>query len=305
MIGWVEVKWIVSIGAVFALCTSLLGAMFPLPRILYAMSSDGIIFATLKRIHPKTKTPLLATMLSGLIAAVMAMMFNLQQLIDMMSIGTLLAYTIVAICVLVLRFRCDAVTSSKPHSVTYGNVLRQLFNIDGETTPSRLSSTVCDVAVVLFCLCTIPVCILLDTFYGGASTTQIVWLTVSVCVLVIIVSIVARQPRNSMKLNFNVPFVPTLPFVSIFMNLYLMFQLDFHTWIRFGVWIIIGYIIYFGYGIRHSVERTQTNRACDDEQTKNTPAAFNGRSMNSVDDLRHANMDFVTVSTIALNEKFQ
>lgn len=37
VIGWTAIKWIVSIGAIFALCTSLLGALFPLPRVLYAM----------------------------------------------------------------------------------------------------------------------------------------------------------------------------------------------------------------------------------------------------------------------------
>lgn len=224
----------------------------------------------------------------------------------MMSIGTLLAYTIVAICVLVLRFRGDEITISKPHSVSgYGQVLRQLYNIDFVSTPSRLTALICDMSVVLFCLCCIPVCILLDTLTTDASTTHIGFLAASILVLFIIVSIVARQPRSDTELNFKVPFVPLLPFFSIFMNLYLMFQLDIHTWIRFGVWIIIGYIIYFCYGIRHSVERHQTTGTIDAEHSKNTPAAFNGHTMNSIDDLRNANMDFVTISTIALNEKQQ
>ena len=42
--------------------------MFPLPRILYAMANDGLLFRSLARIHPRTKTPLLATFLSGLLA---------------------------------------------------------------------------------------------------------------------------------------------------------------------------------------------------------------------------------------------
>uniref|UniRef100_T1GGE6 Cationic amino acid transporter C-terminal domain-containing protein n=1 Tax=Megaselia scalaris TaxID=36166 RepID=T1GGE6_MEGSC len=103
-IGWVSVKWVVAVGAIFALCTSLLGAMFPLPRVLYAMANDGILFKFLRNIHPYTKTPLIATIISGILAACMALIFDLHQLIDMMSIGTLLAYTIVAICVLVLRY---------------------------------------------------------------------------------------------------------------------------------------------------------------------------------------------------------
>ena len=42
--------------------------MFPLPRILYAMANDGLLFRSLASIHPRTKTPLLATLLSGLLA---------------------------------------------------------------------------------------------------------------------------------------------------------------------------------------------------------------------------------------------
>lgn len=62
------IKWIVTVGAVFALCTSLLGAMFPLPRVLYAMGSDGVLFKPLAKIHTRTKTPILATILSGLLS---------------------------------------------------------------------------------------------------------------------------------------------------------------------------------------------------------------------------------------------
>lgn len=76
-----------SVGAVFALCTSLLGAMFPLPRVLYAMSSDGLIYRVFRNVNERTKTPLNATIISGCLAAVMALIFDLHQLIDMMSIG--------------------------------------------------------------------------------------------------------------------------------------------------------------------------------------------------------------------------
>ena len=52
-VGWPFIGWVVSIGALFGLSTSLLGAMFPLPRVLYAMSSDGLIFRWLSVVHPK------------------------------------------------------------------------------------------------------------------------------------------------------------------------------------------------------------------------------------------------------------
>ncbi|XP_047501241.1 uncharacterized protein LOC125047168 [Penaeus chinensis] len=97
-------KWIVSIGALFGFSASLFGAMFPLPRVIYAMADDGLLFRFLSKVNKKFKTPAIATIISGLFAGIMAMIFNLDALVDMMSIGTLLAYSIVAVCVMLLRY---------------------------------------------------------------------------------------------------------------------------------------------------------------------------------------------------------
>lgn len=82
--------------------------MIPLPRVMYAMAQDGLLFSFLSRVNSYTKTPLIATVISGTLSGLLALLFDLQQLIEMMSIGTLLAYTVVVLCVLVLRWESGA-----------------------------------------------------------------------------------------------------------------------------------------------------------------------------------------------------
>lgn len=236
-IGWIEIKWIVAIGAIFALCTSLLGAMFPLPRVLYAMGSDGVIYKFFQRVNPTTRTPLIATILSGFLAAVMALIFNLHQLIDMMSIGTLMAYTIVAICVLVLHYEAPN-ANEENNSEPNRSILRHIVNIKWSTKPNRLTSAITKVGIVFYSILAIILCsiILFDI-----TNTTIYALIIIATAMLLTILVIYRQPKNNVNdLTFKVPMVPFLPYLSIFINIYLMFQLDRNTWIRFGVWLAIG-----------------------------------------------------------------
>ncbi|XP_049289520.1 cationic amino acid transporter 2-like [Anopheles funestus] len=255
-LGWQEIKWIVSIGAIFSLCTNSLGAMFPLPRVLYAMSSDGIIYKQLRTVHPKTKTPLLATILSGIFSGTMAMLFNLHQLIDMMSIGTLLAYTIVAVSVLVLRYEQNTnfIVSTQTKSST---VVKQLFNLTCLTVPSSLSSDIVKVCVLIYAIAISVISSILvhaQAHLNSYNPLICTLLAAMAIIAILLTLIISCQPTEERQLTFRVPFVPFVPLISIFVNVYLMFQLDAATWVRFLVWLLVGFIIYFSYGIRHSVQ---------------------------------------------------
>ncbi|XP_075160148.1 cationic amino acid transporter slimfast [Haematobia irritans] len=272
-VGWNTVKWIVTIGAIFALCTSLLGAMFPLPRVLYAMGNDGIIFKKLSKVNGYTKTPLVATILSGILASLMALLFNLDQLIDMMSIGTLLAYSIVAICVLVLRYQ-DEDMHEREVTIRLPTVIKQFFNGNSYRVPNVLSSAITKIGVVLFGV----VCILwcsMDKVFEFGSNDSIIALSVIGAVLIFIIIIIGFQPVSTIELTFKVPLVPFIPCLSVFANLYLMFQLDLGTWIRFLIWVFIGYVIYFVYGIRNSTQITRNkNHAAAALDMQRTNEAF-------------------------------
>lgn len=158
--GWHIAAYIVSAGAMFGLCASLMGAMFPLPRIVFAMASDGLLFKFMGEISQKYKTPFNGTLLTGFLTAILAAIFNLSQLVNMMSIGTLLAYSMVASCVLILRYESDerylkSVGNGRT-LLEYGdnsncNLLRQLFNTNDLEIPTKGTSKIVTIATTLFC----------------------------------------------------------------------------------------------------------------------------------------------------------
>lgn len=260
-VGWIAIKWIVTIGAIFALCTSLLGSIFPLPRVLYAMGKDGILFKCFARVNNYTKTPLLASIISGFFSAIMALIFDLHQLIEMMSIGTLLAYAIVAICVLVLRYQEDEIPM-KTVRVQMPTIMRQLFNLNFIKEANTLTSDITKVGIVIYCILALITCSVIKFMDISAQNPwTIALLSVLVVILVLIMLSILRQPESKMELSFKVPLVPFIPCISVFFNIYLMFQLDLNTWIRFLVWIGLGYIIYFTYGIRNSTQGIANNLA--------------------------------------------
>lgn len=99
--------------------TTLLSNLFSLPRIVYAMAEDGLFFPIFARVNPVTKVPVVAILVFGILMAIIALIFDLEALVQFLSIGTLLAYTFVAASVIVLRFQpektsCKGTMSTSP-----------------------------------------------------------------------------------------------------------------------------------------------------------------------------------------------
>jgi APA family basic amino acid/polyamine antiporter len=102
-----SVAWlrpIIKIGAIAGLSSVILVMMLGQPRIFYAMSKDGLLPPAFSAVHPRFRTPWLATVLTGVVAMLVAGLFPIGLLGELVSIGTLLAFAIVCGGVFVLRF---------------------------------------------------------------------------------------------------------------------------------------------------------------------------------------------------------
>lgn len=93
----------IKIGAIAGLSSVVLVMLLGQSRIFYTMSKDGLLPEVFSRIHSKHKTPHITTIITGSISAVIAGLFPINILGELVSIGTLMAFTIVSISILVLR----------------------------------------------------------------------------------------------------------------------------------------------------------------------------------------------------------
>lgn len=260
-------KYLTGIGATCALTTSLLGAMFPMPRVIYAMAEDGILFRKLAEVSEKTKTPVIATAVSGALAALLALVFKLDELVDFMSIGTLMAYTLVATSVMVLRYRVD--TSTDPVIDTSAEYFSMMdFVKPRYKTPTDLSAT--SVAYSTSVIALVSILFSICSLFGSING-------MIVCAVLIVIFTISiwLQPESKAFLNFKVPLIPFVPVVNVLVNVYLMVFLPWGIWVKLIFWLAAGYSIYFGYGWKHSSENPNYKKKIS-EKSQEEMALVNG-----------------------------
>ena len=189
--------------------------------------------------------------------------------------GTLLAYTIVSVSVIILRFRPKSDTSNGQYmALSSKNLLDDTSDSEEElvycsdknpvlpTNDPPLPEKSPNPRSVLFCpwqydqatptsasvanaltltssFLSFLLAILL--IHSESHTLLISFLLVLICFVTFWTRLL---PMDEQNLAFKVPFVPFLPNLSIFINLYLMLKLSPATWVRFTVWMIIGLTIY-------------------------------------------------------------
>ena len=101
--GFNAVGWIVALGAAVSMSAVLLVFQYGQPRIFFAMARDGLLPAWAAKLHPRTKIPFATTLLTGIFVAAWSLIGDAGETYDLTNIGTLSAFILVSIGVLVLR----------------------------------------------------------------------------------------------------------------------------------------------------------------------------------------------------------
>lgn len=94
---------IIKIAAIAGLSSVVLVMLLGQPRIFYTMAKDGLLPKVFSKVHPRYKTPYISSLLTGIVAMILAGILPIAILGELVSIGTLLAFTIVCISIIFLR----------------------------------------------------------------------------------------------------------------------------------------------------------------------------------------------------------
>ena len=103
--GFKTVGWFVALGAAISMSAVLLVFQYGQPRIFFAMGRDGLLPSWAARVHPKTRIPATTTIITGVFVAMWALIGDAAETYDLTNIGTLFAFMLVSIGVLVLRHK--------------------------------------------------------------------------------------------------------------------------------------------------------------------------------------------------------
>ncbi|KAK3153785.1 hypothetical protein QOZ80_2BG0181090 [Eleusine coracana subsp. coracana] len=269
------VQWavyVVSSGALLALIASLIGGILPQPRITMAMARDGLLPPLFSAVNQQTQIPIVSTILTGTCAAILAFFMDVSQLAGMVSVGTLLAFTTVAISVLVVRYAppyempMEVALEATPESLaSYSADSHQDENLkdsfgDVQEVPnaSELIKERRQKAMRSILL----TCIGVIVFISAASFSFLpFYLRFFICAIggllllsssIKLLSIGQDKSSSRQSGGFRCPWVPLLPVCCIIINVYLLMNIGSHTWIRVSVWLVAGAPIYIFYGRKHS-----------------------------------------------------
>lgn len=234
--GLKYVSVLISIGAVAGLTTTLLVGLYVQSRLYLGLGRDGLLPSIFAKVHPTRHTPVHSQIWVGIVASILAGLFNVHVLSHILSVGSLTGYSVVAACVVTLRWKEKT----------------------GRPLSSRCISTWREGVICLFI---IACCGFGAGLFFRLSCSFIFMLVAGFFAILALVAIYCRQTYADPP-GFSCPWVPFVPAVCIFFNMFLFAQIHYEAWIRFVVLCIISVGIYACYGQYHAKPSRSSDTAC-------------------------------------------
>ncbi|KAF3448237.1 hypothetical protein FNV43_RR08950 [Rhamnella rubrinervis] len=220
-IGWEWASNVVGAGASLGIVASLLVAMLGQARYLCVIGRARLVPSWLAKVHPLTGTPMNATLFLGLCTASVALFTSLDIIVDLISIGTLMVFYLVANALVYRRY---VITSNNPPS----QILLFLFLLSSSAIGLSLSWKFEQQWWGL-------------PLFGGSIITIISFFHYNV-------------PCRSHPSGWSMPFMPWLPSLSIVLNIFLMATLKLLSFQRFTIWGCLITLFYLLYGVHSTYQ---------------------------------------------------
>ncbi|GAB5573602.1 cationic amino acid transporter 3-like [Prionailurus iriomotensis] len=207
-IGWAPACYVVAFGFICGFPVSILGFMVPIRQVIYRMSEDHLLFPVLARIQTGKYTPIVATVILSIIAPIMAFFFRLTDLVDLWSLTFLIAYSLVALCVLIISYQPERRNGGNEAEIQEENgpaadrLTLQGLLFPGSYSPTPFSGQIVRVCSSLLALLLTLLCLVLAQWPVLLSGDP-VWISVVVLLLVLITGITgvnletATEPQSS------------------------------------------------------------------------------------------------------------
>eukprot|EP00262_Sarcandra_glabra_P006962 TRINITY_DN19523_c0_g1_i1.p1 TRINITY_DN19523_c0_g1~~TRINITY_DN19523_c0_g1_i1.p1 ORF type:complete len:609 (-),score=22.46 TRINITY_DN19523_c0_g1_i1:131-1957(-) len=213
-------KYVVAFGALKGMTTVLLVSAVGQARYLTHIARTHMVPPWLAQVHPRTGTPINATVVMLVATAIIAYFTSLGILSNLLSISTLFIFMLVAVALLVRRYYVSGVTS--------------------DTDRNKL---------IIFIVLILGSSVATATYWAtskhgwiGYTVTVPIWFLATLGIAIFVPH--ARNPKL-----WGVPMVPWLPSASIALNIFLLGSIDGKSFMRFGVWTGLLLLYYFFLGL--------------------------------------------------------
>ncbi|KAJ7563123.1 hypothetical protein O6H91_03G097900 [Diphasiastrum complanatum] len=235
-VGWSWAQYLVALGALKGMTTVLLTSAVGQARYLTHIGRTHMIPPWFALVHPKTGTPVNATISMVLASCVIAFFSSLDVLSNLLSISTLFIFMLVAVALIVRRHYDPLETSTKHQTM-----------------------------LIIFILTIIGSSIGIAIYWAksngwvGYAVLVPIWFVATGLLAFLVPK--ARKPKI-----WGVPLVPWIPSLSIATNIFLLGSIDVNSFIRFGVWTGVMLVYYFFFGLHASYDTAYNKMSIDESK---------------------------------------